>query len=325
MASAATGKPVALIIAQGGLGDRSYNDSAYAGFQKAIKETGLKGRPVESKDTVAQANDLLRRASDAGFGLVIDLEYTHGQALEEVARDYADVQYVILNQVRRGANVTSVMFKEQEGSYLAGALAAMVAGDKSIKGVNAARPMIGVIGGTKGVGIDKFIAGYVQGARDINPDIPVRIAYSNTFGDPTVGLQMAKAMYSEGVSVIYQVAGGTGLGVIQAAKETGHYAIGVDTDQDGLAPGHVLTSVIKHTDVAVHKLVRDYAAGQLKGGSAQELGLKEGGISLSAMQHTQQLIPAAYRERVASLQARIVNGQIKVWNLLQQGYPGFMK
>jgi basic membrane protein A len=322
--AAAEKAPVALIIAQGGLGDQSYNDLAFSGFQKALKETGLQGKPVESKDVVAQANDMLRRASDSGFGLIVDLEYSHGETLAEVAKDYPKVRYVILNQVRKGDNVTSVLFQEQEGSYLGGALAAMVASEGAAK-TNAA-PSIGVIGGVKSVGIDKFIAGYIQGARAVNPKIDVKIAYSNSFGDPAKGLQMAKAMYEQGVSVIYQVAGGTGAGVIQAAKETGHYAIGVDTDQDGMAPGSVLASVIKRTDVAVETVIKDYQAGSLTGESTITLGLKEGGMDLSDMKYTAgKIVSADDVAKLKEMKAKIIAGDIKVWNVVDQGYPDFMK
>jgi basic membrane protein A len=111
--SNAADKPAALIIAQGGLGDQSYNDLAYAGFKKAIKEAGIEGKPVESKDVVAQASDILRRASDADFGLIIDLEYSHGDPLVAVAKDYPDTDYVILNQVRQGKNIASVRFRSR--------------------------------------------------------------------------------------------------------------------------------------------------------------------------------------------------------------------
>src|ERR1700683_5569957 len=170
-------KPVALIIAQGGLGDQSYNDLAYSGFKKALAENKLEGKAVESKDVVAQAADILRRASDAGFGLVVDLEYSHGDALAAVAKDYADVDYVILNQVKPGANVASVLFQEQEGSYLAGALATLVAKDTSIKGMSG-KPIIGVFGGHQSRAIDKFIVGYIEGARGIEPNVEVKAAYS---------------------------------------------------------------------------------------------------------------------------------------------------
>lgn len=323
-AAKAADAPAALIIAQGGLGDQSYNDLAYEGFKKAVAAAKIEGKPVESKDVVAQAADILRRASDAGFGLLVDLEYSHGEALATVAKDYPDAKYVILNQVQPGANVASVMFQEQEGSYLAGALAALVTTDTSIPGIND-KPIIGVIGGTKSVGIDKFIVGYIQGAHDVNPNVEVKVAYSNNFGDPAIGLQMAKAMYDEGADIVYQVAGGTGIGVIQAAKETGHYAIGVDTDQDGLAPGSVLTSMLKRTDVAVETVVADYAGDKFPGGKTVTLGLKENGVALSDMKYTKDKIPAATLAKVDELKAKILSGDIKVWNAVDQGYPDFFK
>ena len=323
-ASAADKAPVALIIAQGGLGDQSYNDLAYSGFKKALKETGLKGKPVESKDVVAQATDILRRASDAGFGLILDLEYSHGQPMQDVAKDNPKTQYAILNQVIPGSNITSVLFQEQEGSYLAGTLAALVTTDTSIKGIND-KPVIGVIGGTKSAGIDKVIAGYIQGAHDANPNVQVKVAYSNNFGDPAVGLQMANAMFEQGADIVYQVAGGTGIGVIQAAKKSGHFAIGVDTDQDGLAPGHVLTSMVKRTDVAVENVVKDYADGSLKGGTTLTFGLKDNGVGLSDMKYTKKMIPASILKKVEAAKEGILSGKIKVWNVIDQGYPDWMK
>lgn len=324
ISSTAADKPVALIIAQGGLGDQSYNDLAYAGFKKAIKETGLEGKPVESKDVVAQATDILRRASDADFGLIVDLEYSHGEPLLAVAKDYPDTDYVILNQVREGKNIASVLFQEQEGSYLAGTLAALVTTDTSIKGIND-KPIIGVIGGTKSAGIDKFIAGYIQGAKAANPKVEVKVAYSNNFGDPAIGLQMTKAMFEEGADIVYQVAGGTGMGVIQAAKEAGHYAIGVDTDQDGIAPGAVLTSMVKRTDIAVETMVKDYAGGKFPGGQTVTFGLKENGVGLSDMKYTKDRIPAGILKKVEEAREGILSGKIKVWNVVDQGYPDFMK
>jgi basic membrane protein A and related proteins len=324
VAATAAEKPAALIIAQGGLGDQSYNDLAYSGFKKALADLKLVGKPVESKDVVAQAADILRRASDAGFGLVIDLEYSHGDALQTVAKDYADTDYVILNQVKSGKNVASVLFEEQEGSYLAGALATLVAKDSSIKGMSG-KPVIGVIGGTKSVGIDKFIVGYIQGARAVDPQVEVKVAYSNNFGDPSIGLQMAKAMFDAGANVVYQVAGGTGLGVIQAAKQAEKFAIGVDTDQDGVAPGFVLTSMIKRTDVAVETMMKDYADHKFPGGETVTLGLKQDGVGLSAMKFTKDKIPAADLAKIEDMKSKILSGETKVWNVVDQGYPDFFK
>jgi basic membrane protein A and related proteins len=132
-------------------------------------------------------------------------------------------------------------------------------------------------------------------------------------------------MYDGGANVVYQVAGGTGLGVIQAAKETGHYAIGVDTDQDGVAPGAVLTSMIKRTDVAVETIVKDYAEGKFPGGKTVTLGLAEDGVGLSPMKYTHDLIPAATLAKVEDAKKDILSGKIKVWNVVDQGYPDYFK
>jgi basic membrane protein A len=315
---------VALIIAQGGLGDQSYNDLAYSGFRQGLIKNRLVGKPIVSKDIVAQGADMLRHVSDAGFGLLVDLEYSHGDALQTVAKDHADVDYVIFNQARSGKNVASVLFQDQEGSYLAGALATLVAKDASIKGMSG-KPLIGVIGGAKSVGVDKFIVGYIEGARAIDPQAEVKVAYANTFDDPAISQRMAKDMFDAGVNVIYQVAGRAGLGVIQAAKEAGKFAIGVDADQDGVAPGFVLTSMIKRTDVAVEAVLKDYGDHKFPGGETMTLGLKQDGVGLSPMKFTKDKIPAADLAEIEDMKTKILSGKIKVWNVVDHGYPNFFK
>jgi basic membrane protein A len=138
-------------------------------------------------------------------------------------------------------------------------------------------------------------------------------------------LQMAKAMFDGGANVVYQVAGGTGLGVIQAAKQAGKFAIGVDTDQDGLAPGFVLTSMIKRTDVAVETVLKDYADNKFPGGQTVTLGLKQDGVGLSPMTYTKDKIPAADIAEVEDMKKKILSGEIKVWNAVDQGYPDYFK
>ncbi len=316
--------PVALIIAQGGLGDGSWNDTAYAGFQSGVENNSVQGRTIESKDVAAQGEEIMRRAAEGGFGLVISLEWIHGEPMQKVAQDYADTKWVIMNQTRDGENIASVVFAEHEGSFLAGALAALVTTDTSIAGINA-DPIIGVIGGRKSPGIDKFIAGYIQGATAINPDIEVKVAYAESFGDPAKGQQMAQAMFDEGVDIVYQVAGGTGIGIIEAAKSAGRYAIGVDTDQDSMAPGNVLTSMIKRVDVAVETIIDSYASMQFPGGEIMHFGLAQGGVGLSEMKHTKDIIPASYIAQVEALKADVVAGKIDVWDVSMQGYPDFFK
>ena len=317
-------RPIAMIIAQGGLGDASWNDTAFAGFQSGLEKTGLEGRPIESADVVAQGEEIMRRAADGGFGLVLSLEWIHGEPMEKLATDYPDTNWVIMNQTREGANIASVVFGEHEGSFLAGALAAQVTTDTSIEGINA-DAVLGVIGGFKAPGIDKFIAGYIQGAQAVNPDIDVKVAYADSFGDPAKGEQMANAMFDAGADIVYQVAGGTGIGIIEAAKARGAYAIGVDSDQDGLAPGHVLTSMVKRVDVAVDSVIADYAAGSFPGGEVISFGLSENGVGLSEMTHTKDRIPAAYLAKVDEMKAQIIAKEIDVWDVSTQGYPDYLK
>ena len=317
-------RPAAMIIAQGGLGDGSWNDTANAGFQSGLEKTGVEGRTIESADVAAQGEEIMRRAADGGFGLVISLEWIHGEPMEMLAKDYPDTNWVIMNQTRTGDNIASVVFGEHEGSFLASALAAQVTTDTSIEGINA-DATIGVIGGFKAPGIDKFIVGYIQGAKAVNPDIEVKVAYADSFGDPAKGLQMANAMFDEGADIVYQVAGGTGIGIIEAAKARGHYAIGVDSDQDGMAPGNVLTSMVKRVDVAVDEIVTGYAADNFPGGEVIQFGLAENGVALSEMTHTKDKVPAAYIERVTAYKAQIIAGELDVWDVSSQGYPDFFK
>jgi basic membrane protein A len=312
----------ALVIAQGGLGDESYNDLAYAGYQRGLKANGLKGTPIESDDVVGQGEQILRRAGDEGLGLVIDLEYSHAEILPKVAADYPTTDWVIVNAEAAGDNVASVLFQEQEGSYLAGALAAMQTVNTTDPKINADK-VIGVIGGTQGAGIDKFLVGFIQGARDTDPDVKVLTAYSNDFGDPTKGQQLAKSMFDQGADIVYAVAGGTGAGVIQAAKDANRYAIGVDSNQDAIAPGNVLTSMLKKSDVAVEKILTSFAEGDFPGGQTLNLGLKEDGVGLSNFEFTKDAIGQATIDKVNNLKQQIIDGEIKVWNVVTDGYPDF--
>jgi basic membrane protein A len=323
-ASQAPPRKAALIIAQGGLGDESYNDLAMSGFTASTKEKGIDGQPIESSDVVAQAEPLLRRAATSDYGLVIDLEFSHGEILPTIATAYPQVNFVFLNNKINGSNIASVLFAEHDSSYLAGALAGLMTTQTGNPKINPDKK-IGVIGGTKSVGIDKFLSGYIQGAKDVDPAIEVLTAYSNTFGDPTKGAQLADAMFQQGADIVYQVAGGTGAGVIESAKRNNRYAIGVDDNQDKLAPGFVLTSVLKRSDLAVRRVVELYADNKFPGGQTISLGLKEGGVGLTEFQYTKQEIPEPIRMKVNDLKTKIESGELKVWNVIDQGYPAWLQ
>ncbi|THG33210.1 BMP family lipoprotein [Naasia lichenicola] len=314
--------PTALVVAQGGLGDESYNDYAYTGYQKGLKDNGLEGTPIESDDIVGQGEQVLRRAGDEGLGLVIDLEYSHAEILPKVAADYPDTDFALVNAEATGDNVVSVLFQEQEGSYLAGALAAIQTSNTSDPKINADK-VIGVIGGAQSAGIDKFLVGYIQGARDTDPDVKVLTAYSNDFADPTKGQQLAQSMFDQGADIVYAVAGGTGAGVIQAAEDSNHYAIGVDANQDDVAPGFVLTTMLKRTDVAMETLLKDYKDGKFPGGETLNLGLAEDGVGLSDFANTKDAIGQETIDKIADLKQQIIDGDIEVWNVVEQGYPDY--
>lgn len=271
---------------------------------------------------VGQGEQLLRRAGQSGIDLVVDLEFSHNEIIGKVAKDFPDGDWVIFNAEAEGDNVASVLFQEQEGSYLAGALAAMQTTNTDDPKINADK-VIGVIGGTSGVGIDKFLVGFIQGAKDVDPDVEVLTAYSNDFADPAKGQQLAQSMFERGADIVYSVAGGTGSGVIQAAEEAGHYAIGVDDDQDDEAPGTVLTSVLKRTDLAVESVVDDYADGKFPGGETITFGLKEDAVGLTDFTYTKDAIPQDTRDKLDEIKQSIIDGKTKVWNVVTDGYPDF--
>lgn len=316
-APAAAPKKVALIIAQGGLGDRSYNDLAYSGLEKAAKDFGVEIKAIESPDPVGEGEQLLRTAAESGFDLVITLEYSHFDPLARVAPDYPDTLFGIVNIAVDQPNVVSIIFKEHEGSFLAGALAAMVTTMEDNPKVNPDK-MIGVIGGVQSAGIDKFLVGYEEGAHYIDPDVEVLKAYSEGFGDPAKGKELTLAMYEKGADIVYQVAGGTGEGVFEAAEEKNHYAIGVDSDQDYIKPGFILTSMLKHVDVAIYDVVSRLVDGTLEGGVTVEYGLKEDGVGLSPMEYTKDQIPQSFLDKIDEIRDKIISGEIKVTDITKE-------
>lgn len=182
-----------------------------------------------------------------------------------------------------------------------------------------------MIGGTKSTGIDKFIVGYIEGAKHVDEEVEVLTSYTNDFGDPAKGKQAALAMFEQGADVVYHVAGGTGAGVIEAAKQQNKYAIGVDTNQDDLAKGNVLTSMVKHADVAVRTVMSRYAAGELNAGQTLTLGLEKNGVGLTDFKYTRGEIPQKFLDRVQQLEEKIISGEIQVHNVIEDGYPEFYK
>lgn len=317
-------EPAGLIIAQGGLGDEAYNDLAYEGFTEATENAGVVGRPIESNDIVAEGEQVLRTAANEDYGLVVNLEFSLAEMMNNVAPDFPDTEFAMVNAEVEADNVASVLFKEHEGSYLAGVLAAHQTVEEGDPQIDADEERIGFIGGTESSGIDKFLAGYVEGARSVNPDIEVDSRYVNSFGDAAQGLRLAEQMYADGADIIFAVAGGSAAGVFQAAEAANHYAIGADTNQDDVAPGYILTSMLKQVDVAMDDLVTQYADDQFPSGETIEYGLAEEGVGLTDMTHTAENIADESLAEVEEAKQSIIDGEIEVWDVTEQGYPEWL-
>ncbi|KMY51503.1 BMP family lipoprotein [Peribacillus loiseleuriae] len=302
---------VAMITSDGGLGDRSFNDSGYEGLKKAEKELGIEIKVVEPQD-VSEGEKYLTQLAQNGYNLVITLNLGHEKVLKDIATQYPDTQFAIFNTEVEGDNITSVLFHEQEGSFLAGALAAMVTKDEGVNNING-DSVIGFVGGVDSPGINKFLVGYKEGAKYIDPQTKVIVGYSNSFADPSKGKEIALSQIEQKADIIYQVAGATGEGVMDGAKSKNVFAIGVDSDQDYIAEGNVLTSVMKRVDIAVYDLSKSAQSGKYD--SKIELGLKENGVQLSEMKYTKDMINPDYLSKIDEIKEKINNGEIKVTDI----------
>lgn len=304
-----------MITSGGGLGDRSYNDSAYEGLQRIESELGMEIKVVEPAD-VSEGEKYLTELAKAGYDLVATLEYGHADVLNTVAPQFPDTRFVSFNIVVDQPNVTSVIFKEHQGSFLAGALAALVTTDASIDKTND-KKIISAIGGVQSPGIDKFIVGFEEGAQYIDPEIKVLKGYSNSFGDPAKGKELALVQIDQGSDVIYQIAGGTGEGIFEAVKDKNVFAIGVDSDQDYIVPGNILTSMMKRLDMAMVMLAEKLKDGTIKDNNVIELGLDEG-TELSPMEHTKDMLKPEYLEQLHDISKKIISGEINVSDVTKE-------
>ena len=300
---AANPMKVGIVFSTGGLGDKSFNDSAYRGLVKAKEELGADFKYVEPASP-AEDEQYLREYAESGYDLVIATGFQMKDAAANVANDYPDKKFAIIDDIVELPNVKSLTFAEDEGSFLAGALAAMM----SKTGV------VGFIGGMEVPLIKKFQRGYEEGAKYINPKIKVITTYTssqNPFNDPVKGKENTISQIQQGADVIYHAAGGTGIGVIDAAKESGVFAIGVDSNQDGVAPGTVLTSMVKNVDVAVYDTIKEIKDGNFKNGQ-EVFGIKNNGVGLTDFEFTKDKIGEANLQKLQEIVEKIKSGEIKV-------------
>ncbi|MGE0105268.1 MAG: BMP family protein [Blastocatellales bacterium] len=301
---------VGIVFDIGGKDDRSFNAAANVGVLRAKKDLPIVLRDVEPGDPTS-IEPALRAFAQYGYNLITGVGFAQGPIIKQVAADYPELHFVLIDSVVDLPNVASLLFKEHEGSFLVG----MIAACKNKTGT------IGFVGGMDIPLIHKFATGYEEGARYVKPDIRVLKNFVGitdaAWNNPGKGRELANSQYEQGADVIFQAAGNSGLGVFDAAEAYNKFAIGVDANQNWVKPGHILTSMLKRIDNAVYSVVQDEVAGKFKGG-VHVYGLDNNGVDYALDQYNRDLIPPDVIERVNQAKRDIIAGKIKVTDAMAQ-------
>ncbi|MGF1630491.1 MAG: BMP family protein [Kiloniellaceae bacterium] len=310
LAGAAFAQP-AVIYSVGGKFDGSFNEAAYVGAERYREETGADYGEFEIASP-AQSLQALKTFAQRGFSPIVAIGFNHASALTEVAALYPETRFAIVDAVVEAPNVQSIVFREQEGSYVVGVLAAMA----SESGV------IGFVGGMDIPIIRKFACGYIQGARSADKDVKVLVNMAGptpaAWTDPGRGAELARSQIGQGADVIIQAAGGTGIGVLQAAADAKILGIGTDSNQNGLHPGQILTSMRKRVDVAVYDNFMAARDGAWRPG-VQVLGLAEGGLDWVLDDDNEALVTPEMEAAAQAAEEAIVSGDVKVHDAAADG------
>jgi basic membrane protein A len=310
---------VGIVFDVGGRGDKSFNDAAYIGGERAEKELGVHVRFIEPGDGSDREAGLRILAAEK-MKLVIGIGFIFTDDLIQLAREYPNTDFAGVdfsvatdtagNAIQPPPNLAALKFREEEGSFLVGALAAMVGHSRKV----------GFVGGMNSPLIQKFEAGYTAGVHYVCPGCQVIAQYAgvtpDAFRNPGKGKELALSQYQSGVNVIFHASGSTGLGVFEAARQTGKLAIGVDADQYSEAPGHVLTSMVKGVDAAVFDAIKRVKDGTFKGG-IYSFGLAQNGVRYVYDEHNRALIPDSVQAKLQQIKADIIAGKIKVPSTIQ--------
>lgn len=298
---------VALVTDTGGLNDHGFNYLSSVGLDRAKKDFGITTAVTESHAQSDYVPNLTRFAQQ-GYNLVIAVGFLMDSAVKQVAKQYPNTKFLIIDDDIEGQpNVTSALFKTEQCGYLVGALAGLMEQQKGIQGLND-KNVLGVVGGMQIPPVDSYIAGFVQGVKKTDPSATVEIKYAGSFNDQAQGQQVAQQEIADGADIIFQVAGGTGLGVINACKNAGVYAIGVDADQNYVAPQTVITSALKGVDTATYDVIKQALNNQFKSG-AQYFDLANNGVGIAP---TNSVVPKSIVDQVNQLADQVKSGQIQV-------------
>lgn len=301
---------VGLVFDVGGRGDKSFNDAAYNGLEKAKKDFGIDFEVIDPGDGSDRESALRKLASNPEITLIFGVGFIFTEDITKIALDFPKkkfgcIDYSVNPDTKIPENLTALVFKEEEGSFLVGALAAMVSKTGTI----------GFIGGMESSLIRRFEKGYTQGAKFINPDIKVLVTYvavtGEGFKNPGKAEEIAISQYSKGADIIYHASGLSGIGLFKAAKVNKKLAIGVDLDQYKEAEGFVLTSMVKIVDEVIYQTIGDFKNGTFKGG-IRSLGLKEKGVGYVYDDNNKNLITPEYKAKLDDITKKINSGEIKV-------------
>ncbi len=294
----------AVIYDAGGKFDKSFNEGVYNGMERFKADSGLEYRDFEIQND-SQREQAMRRFAERGHSPILAVGFSQGTALEKVAAEFPDTQFAIIDSVVDLPNVQSIVFKEHEGSYLVGMMAAMASESGKV----------GFVGGMDIPLIRKFLCGYAEGAKAANADVEIYQNMTGTTGaawnDPVKGGELATSQIEQGADVVYHAAGGTGIGVLQAAADAGALGIGVDSNQNALHPGAVLTSMLKRVDNAAYKTFTDAVAGEWQPGISV-LGLAEDGVGYAEDENNADLLTADMKTAIEEAKAAIIAGDVTV-------------
>jgi basic membrane protein A len=301
-------KKVGIVFDIGGKDDRSFNAAANEGVVRAKREMAITLRDVEPGDPTS-IEPAQRAFAQYGYDLVIGVGFAQGPILIDVAKDYPSLHFVLIDSVADSPNVASLVFKEHQGSFLVGMIAAYTSKTGTL----------GFVGGMDIPLIRKFETGYEEGARHVNPKIKIIQNYvgitDSAWNNPGKGRELANAQYEQGADVIFQAAGNSGLGVFDAAEAYKKFAIGVDANQNWVKPGFILTSMLKRIDNAVYSIVKDEVEGKFQGG-VHVYGLENDGVGYALDEYNKHLIPASVIEKVEQAKKDIIAGKIKVTDVM---------
>lgn len=290
---------IGIMLSDAGLGDQSFSDLGFAGLEKARDELNISFDYREIQDTETYEKGL-EELAEAGNDLIIGLGFSIQEALETVAPKYPDSSFLLIDSVSEVPNIYNVTFKEEEGSYLLGAIA----------GMRTKSNTVGFIGGVDSPLIQKFEKGFTEGVKSQNPNAQILSTYANSFGDDKLGASIAKDMIASGADFIYPAAGFTGVGAILEAQSAGIYSFGVDSDQFYLAEKSIVTSMLKQVDIAIYNTIKEL----VENGSLSEkntvLGLKENGVNLASIRII--TMTSAEQSKLDKIKEDISNGSITI-------------